>query len=462
MHDMIKGVLKLENENKDLQGGNNESEMQEKVRQDVSEKIAAAAAEVQDEIDAAGAAAEDADAAEGMMTEVGFGAEDALEDPSWNDENFAEPVEEPKKVTMTVSNLVLSLIGTAVAGALILLLCIQIPGWIERIPEGKTVAKVDGTAITDMDMNYYIYAAAIDYFKENGGTVQSPTQYDWSQTTEGGKTAEEIVKENALNNAIDETLLINAGTKNGMEWNEAEAISSAEMQIQQMNSVYGEELVDLNAKAQGLNSTKQYIRKIVQSNCMTEVQADIEENPDRYFPADRSVLAQYAREDKASVKHILISNKDAAADSQAEDGQEAAPAEDKRAKAEEIMTRAKNGEDFDALMDEFNEDTGEPEGGYTFGPGEMDEAFETAAFALGIDEISDVVESSYGYHIIKRIAGQHELEGYWRSQAKISTKNSVLSKMSVTDILNGVEQASNDFQTKYSEYQKNASSKAGK
>ena len=31
----------------------------------------------------------------------------------------------------------------------------------------------------------------------------------------------------------------------------------------------------------------------------------------------------------------------------------------------------------------------------------MDPAFETAAFNLGTDEISDIVESEYGYHIIK-------------------------------------------------------------
>ena len=124
-----------------------------------------------------------------------------------------------------------------------------------------------------------------------------------------------------------------------------------------------------------------------------------------------------------------------------------------------MLARAKNGEDFDALIGEYNEDTAEPAGGYTFGPGEMSEAFETASFGLGIDEISDVVETEHGYHIIKRIAGQYELEGYWKANAKVNTKNSVLAKISVKDILSSVEQASTDFQTKYTEYQQNASSK---
>ena len=156
----------MENENKDLQGGADISEMQEKVRRDVSEKIASAAEEVQDEIDAAAAEEDAALADAGQETADGEENEDtafdgADEDPSWNDANFAEPVKEPKKVTLTVTNLVLSLVGTAIVGALVLLLCLQIPGWVESAPEGKKVASVDGMTVTDMDMNYYVYAAAM-------------------------------------------------------------------------------------------------------------------------------------------------------------------------------------------------------------------------------------------------------------------------------------------------------------
>ena len=82
---------------------------------------------------------------------------------------------------------------------------------------------------------------------------------------------------------------------------------------------------------------------------------------------------------------------------------------EKRAIAEEVLAKAKNGEDFDELIAEYNEDPGETPNddgkydGYLFTTGEMVEEFETAAFALGIDEISDIVETDYGYHIIKRV-----------------------------------------------------------
>ena len=64
----------------------------------------------------------------------------------------------------------------------------------------------------------------------------------------------------------------------------------------------------------------------------------------------------------------------------------------------EVLAMAREGEDFDELIRHYSEDE---KSTYSFGKGEMDEAFETAAFNLGKDEISDVVETEYGYHIIK-------------------------------------------------------------
>jgi parvulin-like peptidyl-prolyl isomerase len=83
----------------------------------------------------------------------------------------------------------------------------------------------------------------------------------------------------------------------------------------------------------------------------------------------------------------------------------------KKAKAEEILARAKNGEDFAALANEFSEDPGnmdpqskEKKGGlYADTPkGRMVPAFEQAALALEPGHVADnLVETDYGYHIIK-------------------------------------------------------------
>lgn len=71
--------------------------------------------------------------------------------------------------------------------------------------------------------------------------------------------------------------------------------------------------------------------------------------------------------------------------------------------AEAIVKQLKEGADFAAIAKEKNQDATKETGGDLdfFGRGQMDPAFEEAAFKLKKGEISDPVKSSFGYHIIK-------------------------------------------------------------
>jgi hypothetical protein len=70
----------------------------------------------------------------------------------------------------------------------------------------------------------------------------------------------------------------------------------------------------------------------------------------------------------------------------------------------ELRARALAGEDFARLATEYSEDPGSaPAGGDLdfFGRGQMVEEFENAVFALDIGEVSDVVETAFGLHLVK-------------------------------------------------------------
>ncbi|WP_088838769.1 peptidylprolyl isomerase [Listeria sp. ILCC792] len=78
---------------------------------------------------------------------------------------------------------------------------------------------------------------------------------------------------------------------------------------------------------------------------------------------------------------------------------------DDEATAKEVKEKLDNGEKFADLAKEYSTDTSTAENGGLldpFGPGEMDEAFEKAAYALeNKGDVSEPVKSSYGYHIIQ-------------------------------------------------------------
>lgn len=132
----------------------------------------------------------------------------------------------------------------------------------------------------------------------------------------------------------------------------------------------------------------------------------IESYLDDYFAgkipvSEEDVQKIYGEDKTASVRHILLLTR------------EKSEAEKKEiyGKMEQILVRAKKGEDFAELAKTYSEDPGSKDKGglyENFGRGQMVPPFEEASFSIPVGEISDIVETTYGYHIIKVIERKKE------------------------------------------------------
>ena len=438
----------MDNENMDVQGNENLTP-EEKVQADISEKIADAAEEVKEEINDANA-------------ELEANLEDSIQPVApeeYNEEAELPAVKEPKKITVNIPKVIISLVIAALIGAAITLLVINVPKWINAKPDGNTIATVEGEAITDLDLNSYMIQEAMTYVQNNNIGIKSYDDlaaFDWDKEVDGVKLSDKL-KQQAFDKAVSDLILVNKARANGVKTSQKEkdAIKlSIESQFEKMSDE-DKDYALLSLRVSGSKSIKQYERTSIRQSEIETANSDFEENPDKYYPEDKSVLKGYEATNSATVKHILIMTSTETAPTEAPAEGEQAPApEDKRAIAESALSRAKSGEDFDALVAELNEDPGQKQNpeGYTFSSGEMMPEFEKAAFALKIDEISDIVETSYGYHIIKRLAGINDLKNYWKeqSQKNININDKALAKVDFKAVIKDLADAYAELQLKQS------------
>lgn len=92
-------------------------------------------------------------------------------------------------------------------------------------------------------------------------------------------------------------------------------------------------------------------------------------------------------------------------------GAERAPAsvvrtrEQAEALAQKVLVRARRGENFTRLVTEFSDEPGAAGRGGAlgrFGRGRMVPAFEAIAFRMHVGQVSDIVETPFGFHVILR------------------------------------------------------------
>jgi peptidyl-prolyl cis-trans isomerase C len=132
------------------------------------------------------------------------------------------------------------------------------------------------------------------------------------------------------------------------------------------------------------------IRELINQEIMSKIKVSDEESK-AYYDANPQLFKQ---PEQVKASHILIK-----VEADATDAQKA----EARKKINDIQQKIKNGGDFAELAKQYSEGPSNVRGGDLgyFSRGQMVKPFEDAAFAMQPNEVSDVVETRFGYHLIK-------------------------------------------------------------
>jgi peptidyl-prolyl cis-trans isomerase C len=109
----------------------------------------------------------------------------------------------------------------------------------------------------------------------------------------------------------------------------------------------------------------------------------------------------FLQPERVKASHILIKVDEGASEEKKAEA---------RKKIEDIQQKVRKGEDFAALAKTYSEGPSAPKGGDLdyFGRGQMVKPFEDVAFSLKPNETSEIVETRFGYHLIKVVDKQPE------------------------------------------------------
>ena len=266
----------------------------------------------------------------------------------------------------------------------------------------EVVARLGEADITAGHLLYWLSQVISSYLSQFGGQM---TTLPWDTEMTEGVTFAQYMLDQALDAAVLHCSIREMAKQDGLTPDPSVA---SELEA---------EYLDMVIQAEG---DEEKVTHMFWATMLTkELLTTLNENSDLYnqlrekcfgedsghYPTDAEVNAYLNDIGRYRAKHILL----ATIDLDTQEPLDEAVIAQKRATADDLLSQLRAAEGpialFDDLMRQYSEDTGleaNPEG-YTTQKGEMVAPFEEAALALKNGEISGVVESELGYHIILRL-----------------------------------------------------------
>lgn len=231
---------------------------------------------------------------------------------------------------------------------------------------------------------------------------------DWDYTLSDGTNITDYIKSNVYSSVKQHLVLENLANKYGVTLTEGQESAMADSDQTYIDQYGSEEAFEEEIAKLGMR--RETYDRVARSNYLYQNLYELYNTEGSALYASDEDLAVYAADQNyITADHILLSTKDLTTGEALTDEQKA----EKKALAEEIKQKLDACEGdideltalFQELADQYSEDPGRETypTGYTFTTGSMVQEFEDAAYALSEGEVSEVVESSFGYHILLRL-----------------------------------------------------------
>lgn len=266
-------------------------------------------------------------------------------------------------------------------------------GTLTGCTDSKTIASIGDVKIPTKIFDFMIenYRAQVE---QSDSSFQSNPD-KWNNYKVNDKYAIDIARENAKQSVTQLAVYLKKAEDDGITLTDKELKNVDSEIAKEVDNMGGEDA--FNKAAANLGIDKETYREIRKDSAiMNKVNEKIEKN----VKVDDATLKTAFLKDYVGAKHILIKTVDANGNDLSQDKITAASA-----KAEQILKEIKAGANFDDMIKKYSEDkSGDTVNSevMVFTTNQMVEEFETAAFKLKVGEISDVVRTQYGYHIIER------------------------------------------------------------
>lgn len=263
--------------------------------------------------------------------------------------------------------------------------CLMMSG-CQQTDTNSTVATVGSQVITSGEMKY-----AIGVVKNSmtAGMDEQALQDFWN-TLIDGVDPEDYIRENAIDLLVDMTILAEHAKQSGITVTDDD-----------INEYFTQNQDTLAGLMEQYDVDEATLKAIYKKQMLYNDYAQTVLVDDPKFNPSEEELQEYFLRHFCKAQHILKLTVDQATNTPYTQAEKDAV----RAEMDGILQALRNGADFEDMMLENTEDPGVeqyPEG-YVFAEGEMVPEFYEGTIALSENGISEVIESSYGYHIIKRL-----------------------------------------------------------